>query len=255
MDKKNIYKDDSIKSLSPLEFVRLRPGVYCGSTDYSTQLLRELFANALDEHNIGHGDLIEISINTKENIYTVTDHGQGFPFNLPTQEGRTILEDSFSILNTSGKYDDDGIYGASAIGLNGIGCKLATYLSLWLNVSSSIGDGTSENLQFKDGVFVKRELKRGIARKSGTSIQYKPDPQFFKDEAVNLTEIRKLFKETSALCPKLTIKLNIDGKEEVYHSVNGLNDLVDDITKKKEIVKNRFVTRLKDGDSLFDCLC
>ena len=120
------YTEESIKSLSPRDFTRLRPGVYCGSTEYSTQLIKELFANSLDEHNIGHGNLIEISLNTIENICVVTDYGQGFPVNSVREDGATILEASFSILNTSGKYDEDGIYGASALGLNGIGAKLAT---------------------------------------------------------------------------------------------------------------------------------
>ena len=91
MTDKNLYKDDSIKSVSPREFTRMRPGVYCGSTQYSTQLLRELYANSIDEHIIGHGNEIIIVIDTKENIYCVKDNGQGIPANKPTQDGRTLL--------------------------------------------------------------------------------------------------------------------------------------------------------------------
>ena len=114
-----IYKDDSIKSLSPRDFTRLRPGVYCGSTEYSTQLVKEIFANALDEHNIGHGNEIIVTIDTKKNEYSILDNGQGFPVNVVKEDGKTILEAAFSVLNTSGKYDEDGVYGASALGLNG----------------------------------------------------------------------------------------------------------------------------------------
>jgi DNA gyrase/topoisomerase IV subunit B len=59
-ENKKLYKEDSIESLSPLEFTRLRPGVYAGDTTYSTQLLVEILSNAIDEFNLGHGNLIEI---------------------------------------------------------------------------------------------------------------------------------------------------------------------------------------------------
>lgn len=254
MKDNKIYTEESIKSLSPREFTRLRPGVYCGSTEYSTQLLKEIFANALDEHNIGHGDLIEVSINTKENIYVVTDHGQGFPVNSQREDGITILEAAFSVMNTSGKYDEDGVYGASALGLNGIGGKLTNFLSKEFNVSSTTGDGIAEVLGFKDGILEKRDIVKVEKEKSGTSIQFIPDEQFFNHKEVDLNEVRKLFKEISALCPKLTITLNIDGKEEIYHSKNGLEDLIDDKVKEKEIIKNRFVSHIEKGDSLLD-LC
>lgn len=254
MKDKKIYTEESIKSLSPREFTRLRPGVYCGSTEYSTQLLKEIFANALDEHNIGHGDLIEVNVNTKNNLYTVTDHGQGFPVNSKRQDGVTVLEAAFSVMNTSGKYDEDGVYGASALGLNGIGGKLTNFLSKEFNVSSTTGDGTAEVLGFKDGILEKRDIIKVEKGKSGTSIQFIPDEQFFTHKEVDLNEVRKLFKEISALCPKLTITLAVDGKEETYHSKNGLEDLIDDKVKEKEIIKNRFVSHIEKGDSLLD-LC
>ena len=255
MNKKDIYKDDSIKSISPREFTRLRPGTYCGSTEYSTQLLKEIFANALDEHNIGHGDKIEIFVDTSKNLYTVTDHGQGFPVNVKREDGATVMEAAYSIMNTSGKYDEDGVYGASALGLNGIGGKLTNFLSKEFNVSSTTGNGIAESLQFKDGILEKREILKHLEKgKSGTSIQFIPDEQFFKHPEVDLSELRKLFKEISALCPKLTIELTVDGEEEIFHSKNGLNDLIDEKVKNKEIIKNRFVTHLDTKDSMLD-LC
>ena len=68
----NLYNEESIQSLSPLEFTRLRPGVYCGSTEYSTQLLIEIVSNAVDEFKAGHGDTIRINI-SEDNIITVED--------------------------------------------------------------------------------------------------------------------------------------------------------------------------------------
>lgn len=254
MKDNKIYTEESIKSLSPREFTRLRPGVYCGSTEYSTQLLKEIFANALDEHNIGHGDLIEVSINTKENSYVVTDHGQGFPVNSQREDGTTVLEAAFSIMNTSGKYDEDGVYGASALGLNGIGGKLTNFLSKKFSVCSTTGNGTAEELYFEDGILKKRKTPKVEKGKTGTSILFIPDEQFFTHKEVNIDEVKKLFKEISALCPKLAIELNIDNKKEIFHSKNGLEDLIKDKVKGKEIIKTRFITHLEKGDSLLD-LC
>ena len=75
MDKK-LYTKDSIESLSPLEFTRLRPGVYAGDTTYSTQLLVEIVSNAVDEFRLGHGKII--TVNIEKDVVTVADSGQGF---------------------------------------------------------------------------------------------------------------------------------------------------------------------------------
>ena len=85
-DKKKLYTEDSIESLSPLEFTRLRPGVYCGDTNYSTQLLVEILSNAIDEFNLGHGNQIDITILGDKVI--VEDHGQGFIVNQQNDRNR-----------------------------------------------------------------------------------------------------------------------------------------------------------------------
>lgn len=246
---KTLYTEDSIISLNPREFTRLRPSTYLGSNEYSTQLVREVFANALDEHLIGHGDLISVDVDTKENKYTVTDNGQGFPINV-VKDGETILQASFDKLNTSGKYDEDGVYGGSVLGLNGIGAKLTNFLSKWLWVST-YREGKLEYITFKDGIFEYREVK-DEEHTSGTTVCWVPDPQFFQHPEANLNDLRKLFEDISALCPSLTIKLDVDGKVEVYHADNGIQDLLDKKIGKKEILSNRFAIRKAVGDNLFD---
>lgn len=116
---KTLYNEESIQSLSPLEFTRLKPGVYCGDTTYSTQLVIEIFSNAIDEARLAHGDKIEIKINGTK-CY-IRDYGQGFLVNSKRDDGKTILEASFSVLNTSGKYDADGAYSGTSLGSFGIG--------------------------------------------------------------------------------------------------------------------------------------
>ena len=99
---KKLYTEDSIKSLDPREFTRLRAGVYVGSTAYSTQLLVEILSNAIDELEIGHGNLIKVSI-FENGSMCVEDFGQGFLINQMREDGKTVLEAAFSVLNTSGK--------------------------------------------------------------------------------------------------------------------------------------------------------
>ena len=106
VENKKLYDETSIESLSPLEFTRLRPGVYAGDTTYSTQLLVEIISNSIDEFRLGHGNQIDVTID--KDIVTVKDYGQGFIPNSYRDDGKTILEAAFSVLNTSGKYREDG---------------------------------------------------------------------------------------------------------------------------------------------------
>ena len=117
----NLYTEDSIESLDPLAFTRLRPQVYAGDTTYSTQLLVEIISNAVDEFRLGHGNKIEVCIYEKDNTIVVQDYGQGFICNSFREDGKSILEAAFSVLNTSGKYREDGAYEGTSLGSFGIG--------------------------------------------------------------------------------------------------------------------------------------
>ena len=116
---KTLYTEDSIESLDPLAFTRLRPQVYAGDCTYSTQLLVEIFSNAVDEYRLGHGNEIKVTLLGKSCI--VEDNGQGFIPNSYREDGKTILEAAFSVLNTSGKYREDGTYEGTSLGSFGIG--------------------------------------------------------------------------------------------------------------------------------------
>ena len=237
MENKKLYTEDSIQSLSPLEFTRLRPGVYVGSTEYSTQLLIEIISNAVDEYKAGHGNKITIII-TDDNTITVEDNGQGFIPNAIREDGKTVLEASFSVLNTSGKYSEDGAYEGTALGLNGIGSKLCVYLSHWAEVLSW-RDGLYEHIWFKEGVFSKRDTGKwdSLSKPSGTLVKWNPSEEFFTNATVDLNVIEKLLKVIVCLCPGLQIKLN----EKEFYSANGLMDLVDTAVNNSEIIKNRLI--------------
>ena len=249
-ENKKIYNESSIESLSPLQFTRLRPGVYCGSTEYSTQLLVEIVSNAVDEYCIGHGDTIKINI-SEDNTITVEDNGQGFIPNVMRDDGKSVLEASFSVLNTSGKYSEEGVYEGTALGLNGIGSKLANYLSHWLEVISW-RDGKFEHVCFKEGVFENREVGKWNCedKPSGTFVQWNPSEEFFTHPEVDLNTIKKLFKVIVCLCPGLKIIFN----DEEYYSKNGLSDLVDEAVKDIEILKKRLNINYTNNKNKIDLI-
>ena len=239
-----LYDENSIESLSPLEFTRLRPGVYAGDTTYSTQLLVEIFSNAVDEFNAGHGNTIEVAID--KDIVVVKDYGQGFIPNSFRDDGKSILEAAFSVLNTSGKYREDGSYEGTSLGSFGIGSKITTYLSHGLTVETK-RDGILERINFIEGVFNERTVEKCSKEMHGTVVKWQPSEEFFTNTEVEINKVRNLFKTVSCLCPGLTINLEFNGNKEVFKSENGLNDLVNEAVKNNEIIDNRLVVN-KIGD-------
>ncbi len=215
----NLYKEDSIESLSPLEHVRLRPGMYCGDTSDATQLAIEILGNAIDEYNIGHGNKIEIQID--DNGISIIDAGQGFPINVFRDDGETVLQASFDVINTSGKYKDDGVYEGTAIGLNGIGGKLTNFLSHWLRVISFNSKGEYEDILFKEGIFEKRNTGKKDFHGSGTIVSFQPSEEFFNSPKINETKLRNFCEDITCLCPGLTIMFNGD---KIEH--DGIQDLL-----------------------------
>ena len=252
MDNK-LYNKDSIESLSPLEFTRLKPGVYAGDTTYSTQLLVEIVSNAVDEFRLGHGKAIDILINNEDNNTNIIvhDYGQGFLVNEMREDGKSVLEAAFSVLNTSGKYRSDGTYEGTSLGSFGIGSKITTFLSHKLKVTTN-RDGKSETVYFKEGVFEKREtgvIDSGI---SGTTVEWTPSEEFFTHTSVEENKIKSLLNTISCLCPGLHINCNINGEQFNYYSEHGLNDLVDEAVKGKEIITNRFNMQYSEGKEKLD---
>lgn len=248
---KNLYDKNSIESLSPLEFTRLRPGVYAGDTTYSTQLLVEIVSNAVDEFRLGHGNKIEVKID--KDIVFVRDYGQGFIPNEFREDGKTILEAAFSVLNTSGKYREDGTYEGTSLGSFGIGSKITTFLSNWLNVET-YRDGKFESIKFIEGVFDSRSTGDTKKDNHGTVVMWKPSKEFFTNTIVEIDKVKDLFKTITCLCPGLTIELNDNGNIVSYFSQNGLDDLVDDLVKNKEIINNRFNMNFSEGKNKLDMI-
>lgn len=217
--------------------------MYAGDTTYSTQLLVEIVSNAVDEFRLGHGNRIEVKID--KDIITVRDYGQGFLVNEKREDGKTILEAAFSVLNTSGKYREDGTYEGTSLGSFGIGSKITTFLSHWLNVKT-FRDGKFENIHFDEGVFKNRQVGTS-EEKSGTLVQWQPSEEFFTNTIIEINKVKELFQTITCLCPGLTIELNDNDNKINYYSEHGLNDLVDAGVKDKEIIHNRFYLDFSEG--------
>lgn len=246
---KHLYDENSIESLDPLQFTRLRPQVYAGDCTYSTQLLVEIISNAVDEYRLGHGNKIDVTIDG--DIITVQDYGQGFIPNSFRDDGKTILEAAFSVLNTSGKYRDDGTYEGTSLGSFGIGSKITTFLSHWLKVRTW-RDDQYEFITFKEGVFEKRTSGKGV-KGSGTEVTWQPSEEFFTHTEVELNKVKDLFETITCLCPGLTINLNLGGENSIqYFSNNGINDLVNKNLKGEELINNRFAMNFAEGKNKLD---
>lgn len=233
---KNDYTKESIQSLTPREHVRKRPSMYCGDTSTPNQLMMELFSNALDEHNIGHGDTIDVSID-KSGLCRIEDFAQGFLVDEMRDDGKTVFQAAFDTMNTSGKYTDDGVYEGSSLGLNGIGTKLVTYLSKNV-MAETVREGRWECNSFSDGVLYSHQS--GDAKQTahtGTTITYLPDEQFFGTGKTSVLFFKKFFNDITCICPTLTVFLN---GEKISH--NSIEDMLDEKRGKDiEIVGNHFV--------------
>ena len=250
-----VYDEESIKSLSPLEFTRLRPGVYCGSTEYATQPLIEIVSNSIDEFKAGHGDRIDVAL-MQDGVCSVKDWAQGFLVNSKRDDGKTILQAAFDTLNTSGKFTDDGVYEGTALGLNGIGSKLTNFLSHWLIVET-VRDGKYEHIWFEEGVFKERKVGNDTISPNGTFVKWLPSEEFFTSNKVDLSKIKDLFEVLVCLCPGLTINLSVeqkDGsmKDHKFYSAHGLNDLVDKAVKDNELINNRMNIHFEEGKNKLD---
>lgn len=236
----NLYKDDSIESLSPREHVRLRPGMYIGDTTDATHLAIEILGNAIDEFNIGHGNKINITLS--DECVTIEDWGQGFPINIIREDKETVLQASFDVINTSGKYRDDGVYEGTAIGLNGIGSKATNFLSHWLIVTSQNEKGEVEHIRFEEGVFVSRKLGKDMLGHQGTAVSFQPSKEFFTNPIVNEKKLKDFCEDITCLCSGLTIIFN----GETINHPNGIQDLLaKNIKNDVEILNNPLIIQEK----------
>ena len=213
--KKQVYDESKIKTLSSLEHIRLRTGMYIGRIGDGSHyddgcyiLLKEVIDNAVDEYIMGAGKEIQIGIEDK--AVTVRDFGRGIPL------GKVV--DCVSQINTGAKYNDDVFQ--FSVGLNGVGTKAVNALSKEFLVKS-FREGQFVEAFFKQGK-LKNEKKGKATEPDGTLIRFEPDPTIFKEAGFKPEHVERRLRHYSYL--NTGLKLIYNGK--VFQSRNGLLDLV-----------------------------
>ena len=212
------YDDDAIKTLSPREHLRLRPGMYIGKLGDGSQpddgiyvLIKETVDNSIDEFIMGAGDRIEITI--EDNVVSVRDYGRGIPLK--------SLSAAVSQMNTGCKYEGDAF--KKTVGLNGVGVKAVNMLSSEFT-ARSVRDGEAHTVTFAKGLELTDRWESGVQDKNGTFISFRVDEEIFGEYSYNMDYVEQLVRNYTYL--NLGLKIVLNGTE--YVSKNGLLDLVND---------------------------
>ncbi|QUO33122.1 DNA gyrase subunit B [Faecalicatena sp. Marseille-Q4148] len=242
MAKKNTYDADSISILEGLEAVRKRPGMYIGSvsTKGLNHLIYEIVDNAVDEHLAGYCDTIHVTLH-KDGSATVEDNGRGVPVGMH-QKGVSAARIVYTTLHAGGKFDDSA-YKTSG-GLHGVGSSVVNALSAHMDVEIS-REGYIYHDEYERGVPVV-ELQEGLlpvigkSKKTGTKVNFLPDPEIFEKTRFREEEVKSRLHETAYLNPTLTIVFDDERQETpehvVYHEPEGIIGFIQDLNRKKETV-------------------
>ena len=229
------YTINDIESLSFKDGVRQRIAMYLGSADMQGvyNAIQEIISNSIDEYYMGYGNKIGIALTkTPEgDMITITDYGRGIPFGIKP-DGSNVLVDIFSRAHTGGKFNDK-VYNSVA-GLNGIGAKATCLSSLKFAVSVA-RDGKNAHATWEKGALTKYEEVAYKDTKTGTSIQFIPDPEVYNLEPINVDfkVLCERCKNLSYLTKGLTFDLYGPNNEHiVYCAKNGLLDLIKDSADK-----------------------
>ena len=176
------YNADQIQVLEGLEAVRVRPGMYIGSTSSKGlhHLVWEIVDNSIDEALAGHCDTITVAIE-KDNWIRVEDNGRGIPIDIQEQTGKPALEVILTVLHAGGKFGGGG-YKVSG-GLHGVGASVVNALST--NLEAYVHrDGKIHSMMFERGDVVQGITVIGETDKTGTTIRFKADPEIFQETTV-----------------------------------------------------------------------
>ena len=230
------YDDKSIKILEGLEAVRKRPGMYIGSTDKRGlhHLVWEIVDNAVDEAINGYGNIIKVTL-TKTGSVIVEDEGRGVPCGMH-ESGKSTPEVIYTVLHAGGKFETDG-YKVSG-GLHGVGASVVNALSKKM-VVTICRDGSISEISFKNGGHVDVPLKKiGTTKKTGTKVEFWPDPEIFDTVKFSFSTIEERMQESAFLINGLTMEV-IDeetGRHNIYSYDNGLVSFVEYVNDGKEAI-------------------
>ena len=219
------YTEDSIRSLDWREHIRLRPGMYIGklgdgssADDGVYVLIKEVIDNCIDEHTMGYGKQVDVTIEGK--TISIRDYGRGIPL------GKVV--DVVSKINTGAKYDSKAFQ--KSVGLNGVGTKAVNALSNYFKVTA-YRDGKEKTAEFERGQLKKEHKEIATKESNGTFVTFTPDESVFKNFHFVQEYLDNQFWNYCYLNAGLVMNLN--GKK--YVSKNGLLDLLQRKTNEDEI--------------------
>lgn len=231
------YGAEQIQILEGLEAVRMRPGMYIGSTSERGlhHLVYEVVDNSIDEALAGYCDHIDVTIH-KDNSITVVDNGRGIPVDMH-ESGKPAVEVVLTVLHAGGKFGGDG-YKVSG-GLHGVGVSVVNALSTSMEVQVK-RDGKIYEIAFERGVTTKPLTVVGTTAETGTRVHFVPDPEIFSVTTYNYETLRHRLRELSFLNHGITIGLHDERVEPVrsesFHFEGGISSFVEHLNRKKEVL-------------------
>lgn len=235
MKKKREYTADQITVLEGLEPVRVRPGMYIGSTDEKGlhHLVYEVVDNSIDEALAGVCDLIKVTIK-KDNSIIVEDDGSGIPVETHPKTGKSTLETVLTVLHAGGKFSNDA-YQYSG-GLHGVGVSCVNALSTYL-IARVKRDGKMYEQRFEKGKTITEltVIKENV-RGTGTTIEFMPDNTIFETLNFDKNVLAKRFREMAFLNKGVKIEFadEREGYKELFHYEGGIKSFVEYINKSKK---------------------
>ena len=237
------YDAQDITVLEGLEAVRLRPGMYIGSTGLRGlhHLVYEIVDNSVDEALAGHCDAVSVTIHP-DNSVTVVDDGRGIPVDIMEKEGLPAVEVVLTVLHAGGKFGDGGGYKVSG-GLHGVGVSVVNALSERLTVAVR-RDGFTWTQHYARGV-PQGPLEKGEPTDDhGTTITFLPDAEVFETLDFEFATLEQRLRETAFLTRGLRIAIEDErgeGQRADFHYEGGIEDFVSYLNENKDPIQQKVV--------------
>jgi DNA gyrase subunit B len=245
------YGAQSIQILEGLEAVRVRPGMYIGSTDQRGlhQLITEVVDNSVDEVMAGYADTVNVVIHADSSV-TIDDNGRGIPIEEhPQRPGLSTLEVVMTVLHAGGKFGGGGYQISS--GLHGVGVSVVNALSEWCQVDV-IQNGYRYSQRYERGVPVGKLVTVGPSEGHGTITNFLPDLSVMETRDFSFETLAQRFREMAYLNRGLTISLTDErsDREVTFYFEGGLTSFVRYLNKNRKTLQARPISITRDIDNI-----